>query len=117
MDFGEPSSSIEQGSDTQETCLNCIKQTGTFEKIESFVKRINILKRELCDYWHKTKGNSKLVLISHPSVLETLTATGFHENGKLINSVSFEFGQLKREHVWIEGLHVGKEEFNTPICG
>jgi antitoxin component YwqK of YwqJK toxin-antitoxin module len=45
-------------------------------------------------------------LIAHQSVLEALTATGWHEDGKLINNVNFQHGQLKREHIWIEGVAV-----------
>lgn len=42
-------------------------------------------------------------------MLETLTATGWHENGKLINAVSFDFGDIKNEHVWIEGVQAEAE--------
>jgi hypothetical protein len=46
-----------------------------------------------------------------------LTATGWHEDGQLINSVKFGFGELRREHVWIEGVVVEAEEKNIPLCG
>ena len=65
------------------------------------------MRKELFDYLQKTKR--KVALIAHPAVLETLTATGWHENGRLINAVSFEFGDVKNEHVWIEGVQAEAE--------
>lgn len=56
-------------------------------------------------------------MVSHPQVLETLTATGWHEDGKLINNIQFDFGQIKREFIWIEGVEAEAEEKGLPLCG
>jgi len=48
---------------------------------------------------------------------ESLTATGWHEDGAPINSLKFDFGEIRREHIWIEGVVVEAEEKHTPLCG
>ena len=63
------------------------------------------------------RSKQRIALVSHPQVLETLTATGWHEDGKLINNIQFDFGQIKREFIWIEGVEAEAEEKGLPLCG
>ena len=48
------------------------------------------MRKELFNYIQKTK--KKVALVAHPEVLETLTATGWHEDGSLVNAIQFNFG-------------------------
>lgn len=73
------------------------------------------MRKQLFDYIRKSK--KAVALISHPLMIESLTATGFQEDGTPINPVKFDFGEIKRQHIWIEGVVVQAEEKYVPFCG
>jgi hypothetical protein len=104
----------EENNDPQRYCLNQIREKG-FESRAQFLERNNEMRRELFNYMQKTK--KRVAIVAHPQVLATLTSTGWHEDGKLINPVYFDFGNARNEFVWIEGVEAEAEEPSIPICG
>lgn len=116
LSFGSSGgSSIGEIGNPQEHCLQMIKKNGTFETSEQFMQRVVDIKKELFDAISKSK--KKVALITHPEVLEALTATSWHPDGKLVNPVMFEFGEIKSEHMMIEGVQGEAEESHVPFCG
>lgn len=92
-----------------------IQCNATFEKKNDYLDRNLNMRKELFDYHQKSK--KKIAIVAHPSMLETLTATGWHEDGELVNAVRFNYGEWKREYVFIEGVQGEAEESHVPFCG
>lgn len=70
--------------------------------MEAYLDRNLTARKQLFDYHQK--ATAKVAVVAHPEMIEVLTATGWHEDGQLVNPIRFRFGEWKREHVWIEGV-------------
>lgn len=94
MEFGHQTDFSEDYGNPQDRVIKHIRQNGDFEKTDWFLERNLRLRKALFEYHQKTK--KRTCLIAHPQVLETLTATSWFEDGKLVNAVHINFGQTKR---------------------
>lgn len=56
--------------------MQAFQYKGTFETKEDFLDRNLNARKEIFDYQQKAK--KKVAIVAHPSMLETLTATGWH---------------------------------------
>lgn len=84
------------------TLLEFLKVQGHLESTKEVAQRVQQFKKKLVKYFGMT--DKKIAIVGHSNMIESLTATGFKEDGTPINGIKLENCEVSLVNLVLEGV-------------